>query len=250
MTRNRRRALIALLLALLSTATAGAADETPPAPTEACGNAAGVLHARSFWLTTNDGMRLYALEAGAGKSTVVLAHGGRSDLCETVVFATTLVARGYRVLAFDFRGNGRSTATHSLALGNDLAAAVAYARKIGAEHVFLIGSSMGGAAIVQNTSTLQVDGRISLSGTRLWLGFGINNSRGLAKIRAPYLYIGARDDWRAPVPEALAIFRRVGARDKRTAIYPGSEHGWQLVEASRFAPRARALVLGWLARHS
>jgi pimeloyl-ACP methyl ester carboxylesterase len=250
MVRNRPHALIVLLLALLSTATARAANETPPAPTEACGNSAGVLHARSLWLTTNDGMRLYALVAGAGKTTVVLAHGGRSDLCETVVFATTLVARGYRVLAFDFRGNGRSTPTHSLALGNDLAAAIAHARKTGAEHVFLIGSSMGGAAIVQNTSTLEVDGRISLSGTRLWLGFGINNSRGLARIRAPYLYIGARDDWRAPLPEALAIFRKVGARDKRTAIYPGSDHGWQLVETSRFAPQARALVLAWLASHS
>lgn len=250
MTRSPRYVFVLLLLALLATATAGAADDTPPAPTEACGTAAGVLHARSSWVKTNDGMRLYMLEAGTGKTAVVLAHGGRSDLCETVVFATTLVARGYRVVAFDFRGNGRSTATHSLALGTDLAAAVAHARQAGAEHVFLLGSSMGGAAIVQNTSTLDVDGRISLSGTRLWTGFGINNQSGLAKIRAPYLYVGARDDWRAPLPEALGIFRKVGARDKRTAIYPGSEHGWQFVETSRFAPRARALVLAWLASRS
>jgi alpha-beta hydrolase superfamily lysophospholipase len=250
MARSTQHALIVLVVGLLSTATAGAADKTPPTPTEACGNSAGVLHARSFWLTTKDGMRLYALEAGAGKTTVVLAHGGRSDLCETIVFASTLLAHGYRVLAFDFRGNGRSSATHSLALGNDLAAAVAHTRKTATEHVFLIGSSMGGAAIVQNTSTLDVDGRISLSGTRLWLGFGINNPSGLAKIRAPYLYVGARDDWRAPLREALAIFRKVGARDKRTAIYPGSEHGWQFVESSWFAPRARALVLAWLASHS
>jgi alpha-beta hydrolase superfamily lysophospholipase len=250
MARSTHHALTVLVVALLSTATAGAADNTPPAPTEACGNSAGVLRARSFWLTTKDGMRLYALEAGAGKTTVVLAHGGRSDLCETVAFASTLVAHGYRVLAFDFRGNGRSSPTHSLALGNDLAAAVTHARKTGTEHVFLIGSSMGGAAIVQNTSTLEVDGRISLSGTRLWLGFGINNPSGLGKIRAPYLYVGARDDWRAPLREALAIYRKVGARDKRTAIYPGSDHGWQFVESSRFAPRARALVLAWLASHS
>jgi dienelactone hydrolase len=244
------RTLIVLLLALLSTATAGAVDDTPPAPTEACGNSAGVLHARSLWVTTKDGVRLYMVEAGAGKTTVVLAHGGRSDLCETVAFATRLVAHGYRVVAFDFRGNGRSAAAQSLALGNDLAAAVAHARQTGAEHIFLIGSSMGGAAIAQNTSTLDVDGRISLSGTRLWRGFGINNQSGLAKIRAPYLYVGARDDWRAPLAEALSIFRKVGARDKHTALYPGSEHGWQFVDSSRFAPRARALVFAWLASHS
>ena len=250
MIRVSKLTLAVLLLALLSTATAGAVEDDPPSPTEACGNSAGVLHAQSFWATTKDGLRLYMVEAGTGKTTIVLAHGGRSDLCETVGFAATLVAHGYRVVAFDFRGNGRSAATHNLELGNDLAAAVAHARRTGAEHTFLIGSSMGGAAIAQNTSTLDVDGRISLSGTRLWLGFGINNPAGLPRIRAPYLYVGTRDDWRAPLSEALAIFRKLGARDKHTALYPGSDHGWQLVETARFAQRARALVLAWIASHS
>jgi pimeloyl-ACP methyl ester carboxylesterase len=108
---------------------------------------------------------------------------------------------------------------------------------------------MGGAAIVQNTSALRVEGRISLSGTRLWPGFGINHPADLARIRAPFIYVGSRDDWRAPLKEALGIFRRVGAADKRTAIYPGSEHGWQLVEGSRFAAKARTLVLGWIESH-
>jgi pimeloyl-ACP methyl ester carboxylesterase len=182
----------------------------------------------------------------------VLAHGGRSDLCDTLTFATRLVAAGYRVVAFDFRGSGRSElpSRNPLALGKDLAAAVAYARQTGAERVFLVGSSMGGAAIVQNTSALRVEGRISLSGTSLWPGFGINNPAGLARIRAPFLYVGSRDDWRAPLKEAHGIFRRVGAADKRTAIYPGSDHGWQLVEGSRFAAKARTLVLGWIESHS
>jgi dienelactone hydrolase len=109
---------------------------------------------------------------------------------------------------------------------------------------------MGGAAIVQNTSALRVEGRISLSGTRLWPGFGINNPAGLARIRAPFLYVGSRDDWRAPLKEAHAIFRRVGAADKRIAFYPGSDHGWQLVDSARLAPKARSLVLRWIASHS
>jgi hypothetical protein len=41
----------------------------------------------------------------------------------------------------------------------------------------------------------------------------------------------------------------VGAADKRTAFYPGSYHGWQLVESATFAPRARALVLRWIKNH-
>jgi pimeloyl-ACP methyl ester carboxylesterase len=248
----RTFALTALIVgALSSTATGAALDNTPPTLPQACGSAAG-LPARTFWTTTTDGVRLYMTEAGTGKTTLVLAHGGGSDLCETLAFARRLVARGYRIVAFDFRGNGRSSspATNRLALGNDLAAAVTHARQAGARHVFLIGSSMGGAAIVQNTSDLPVDGRISLSGTRLWTGFGINNPAGLSRIQAPFLYIGARDDSRAPLAEALGIFRKIGARDKRTAFYPGSDHGWQLVETSRFAPRVRALAIAWIERHS
>jgi len=226
-------------------------EDTPPTLVQACGDA-NDLTARAFWQQTKDGVRLYMIEAGKGKTTTVLAHGGRSDLCDTLTFATKLVAAGYRVIAFDFRGSGRSEApsTNTLALGTDIAAAVAHARTTGAERVFLIGSSMGGAAIVQNTSALRVEGRISLSGTRLWPGFGINNPAGLARIHAPFLYVGSRYDWRAPLKEALGIFRRVGAVDKHIAIYPGPDHGWQLLDSSRFAPRARSLVLRWLESHS
>jgi dienelactone hydrolase len=256
-----RRALgiVVLVLAAASAAaceggntspTVTAAGDTPPTLAEACGSAYN-LPARAFWAETTDGVRLYMVEAGSSKTTVVLAHGGRSDLCDTLDFATRLTAAGYRIVAFDFRGSGRSEAPsrNGLALGRDLAAAVAHARQSDAERIFLMGSSMGGAAIVQNTSALRVDGRISLSGTRLWPGFGMNNPAGLARIRDPFLYVGTRNDWRAPLKEALSIFRRVGAVDKHTAFYPGSDHGWQLVESSRFAPRVRTLVLRWIKNH-
>jgi pimeloyl-ACP methyl ester carboxylesterase len=232
-------------------ATSATSQDVPPTVAEACGESYG-LTARSFWQETDDGVRLYMIEAGSGETAAVLAHGGRSDVCETLSFAKRLVAAGYRIVAFDFRGSGRSGSSKQdpLALGRDLAAAVAHARAAGAARVFLIGSSMGGAAIVQNTSALSVEGRISLSGTRLWPGFGINDPAGLPHVRTPFLYVGSRDDWRAPLEEALSIFRRIGAADKRTAVYPGSDHGWQLVEGSPFAAKARTLVLHWLADHS
>jgi predicted small lipoprotein YifL len=105
------------------------AKDVPPALAEACGDAYD-LTARSFWQETGDGVRLYMIEAGNGTTTAVLGHGGRSDLCDTLPFATRLVAAGYRIVAFDFRGNGRSESPsrNSLALGKDLAAAVAHAR--------------------------------------------------------------------------------------------------------------------------
>jgi dienelactone hydrolase len=229
-----------------SPATATATDP-PPKLSAACSSTSG-LTARSSWLLTDDKVRLYAVEAGSGPTAVILAHQGGANLCGWLPYAKTLVAAGHRVLAFDFRGWGHSEGPtkRSLDFGRDFAAAVARARAGGARHVFLMGASMGGAAVVQNTAALDVSGRISLSGTRLWTGYGINDPKSQARMRAPYLYVGSREDGNAPMAEALGIFRRVGAHDKRTAIYAGSWHGWSLVEYAPFAPRVRALILDWI----
>jgi pimeloyl-ACP methyl ester carboxylesterase len=238
-----------LVVALCVAGGASAAD--PPSLNEACGSSSG-LAARPSWLTTSDGVRLYAVTAGHGPTAVVLAHEGGSTLCGALPYAATLVRAGLRVVAFDFRDYGLSgrSARHGLLLGNDLAAAAAHARGTGAKHVFLVGASMGGAADVQNTASLDVTGRISLSGTRLWEGYGINAPRSLPRIRAPFLYLGSRDDSRAPLAEARGIVRRVGARDKRGVFFAGSFHGWSLVDGAPFAPRARTLVLTWIRAHS
>jgi hypothetical protein len=65
-------------------------------------------------------------------------------------------------------------------------------------------------------------------------------------LRAPFLFVGSRSDFRAPLREALAIFRAVGSHDKRTAFYPGYLHGWQLVQAAPYAARTRALIMAWI----
>ncbi|MGH3143985.1 MAG: hypothetical protein ACRDO9_12785, partial [Gaiellales bacterium] len=62
--------------------------------------------------------------------------------------------------------------------------------------------------------------------------------------------VGTRRDPRAPLQEALRIVRRIGAPDKRVAIYPGSDHGWSLVMIGRFASPSFALVLRWIQMRS
>lgn len=246
-------AIIALILFAGSTAAARTAEEAPPSLADACpGYSGNDLAARALWLRTYDHVRLYAIEGGSSKTAIVLAHGGGGSVCETLGVATKLVANGYRVVAFDFRGYARSQSSRKrpFDFARDLAAASSHARRTGAQRVFLMGSSMGGAAIVQNTSSLRVDGRISLSGTRLWPGYGVNNPRSLPRIRAPFLYVGTRSDPRAPLKEALSIFRRIGARDKRTALYRGTDHGWPLLETSSLGPQRLALVLRWIAARS
>jgi pimeloyl-ACP methyl ester carboxylesterase len=254
------RVLAIALAFLVSTAVAtscasdhGArsAHATPPPLRIDCGSFYSGFEAEPLWLETSDGVRLYAVEAGDGPTAAVLAHQGGSNLCDTLDYAKTLLAKGLRVLAFDFRGSGLSQrpTRNALRLGYDLAAAVARAHADGGERVFLIGASMGGAAAVQNGAGLPVAGIVSLSGTRLWPGFGINKP-GPRALRAPLLYLGSRDDSRAPFEEARTVVRTAGSQDKRSVFYPGALHGWQLVEGAHPGARARALILAWIQVHS
>jgi alpha-beta hydrolase superfamily lysophospholipase len=233
-------------------ATTTPADQRPPALRTACGTTEG-LSATPLWLRTADGVRLYAVEAGTGSTVIVLAHEGRADLCGSwLPYAARLVRSGFRTLMFDFRGNGRSESVadpEALRLDRDLEAAVARAWAGGTRRVFLIGASLGGAAAVQNGASLRVNGIVSLSGTRIWPGFGINHYASLPRLRVPFLYLGTTDDSAAPANEARDIYARVGSRDKRIVLYRGSLHGTAFVEYAPFAPQARALILRWLRTH-
>lgn len=222
----------------------------PPRLATACGSSSGI-DARALWLTTDDHVRLYAIEGGMGSVAVLLAHQGRSDLCEELPYAKTIIAAGLRVLAFDFRGNGHSAlpSKNGLAYRRDFAAAIQHLKGNGARRIVLIGASMGGAAAVQNSGGLPFTGVVSLSGTRLWSGFGINQP-GPRALRAPFLYIGSKNDWRAPLEEARAIVRRAGSHDKRSIFYPGSLHGWELVQTAAFARKTRTLIVDWIHRHA
>ena len=232
-------------------ATAAARPAAPPGLAAACSPASGV-RARSMWFAASDGVRLYGIAAGTGRTAVVLAHEGGADLCGWLPYIRTLLKAGLRVFAFDFRGYGLSLSPSSadLALGRDLAGAVTRVRADGATEVFLMGASMGGAAVVQNSAGIDVAGRISLSGTRLWSGYGINDPAGVRRVSAPFLYVGTRDDWRAPRPEALSVFGMIGSADKKIVLYPGSDHGWDLVEQPPYGARTRALVLTWIRARS
>ncbi len=65
------------------------------------------LSAAERVITTDDGTRLSTVAMGSG-TPVVLAHGFAVDMHEWNVIAEDLVRRGFKVIAFDQRGHGRS----------------------------------------------------------------------------------------------------------------------------------------------
>jgi pimeloyl-ACP methyl ester carboxylesterase len=100
---------------------------------------------------TEDGGLIYADVYGEGERAVVLAHGGRFNRESWEKQARTLASAGFRVLALDFRGYGKSRGPGDsdpadAPLHLDVLAAVRYQRSTGAKRVSVIGASMGAGA--------------------------------------------------------------------------------------------------------
>jgi pimeloyl-ACP methyl ester carboxylesterase len=100
---------------------------------------------------TQDGGVVYADVYGNGDRAVVLAPGGRFNKESWAIQAQALANAGFRVVAIDFRGRGRSRGgpdsdSRDDGLHFDVLAAVRYLREIGAETVSVVGASLGGWA--------------------------------------------------------------------------------------------------------
>jgi pimeloyl-ACP methyl ester carboxylesterase len=242
----RPASVTALLASLLAAATTGAG--APPSLKTKCGDTSDVA-AKPFWITTTDRVRLYAVATGAGSSGVVLVHESPGDLCGWLPYMRTLGRAGLRILAIDLRGFGDSRlsdSTDDLAYDRDLRAGVAYLRHHGVRRIALVGASFGGATVMTYGSRVPADAVVSMSGEQSLPWRHLDALAGVRRLRVPFLIVGSRNDGYLPVPDALRLLHAAGSRDKRTALYPGSYHGWEIVEDAPYAARARSLVLGWL----
>lgn len=241
---------LAIVLLLVSAGGAGAARPLPSLQ-EKCGDSDVV--AQPFDVRTSDGVDLYTIDVGTGSTAIVLVHESPASLCGWLPYIPSLTAAGFRVLAFDLRGFSDSILPPKVparAYGRDLAAEVARARADAASRVFLIGGSYGGAVSLTYAPFLSIDGVISLSGEVYLPSAQANPLRSAARLRVPLLIVGTRHDRYLPVKDALALLRKAGTKDKRTALYPGGWHGWDIVENAPFAGSARTLIADWIRKRS
>ncbi|HET8611785.1 MAG TPA: alpha/beta hydrolase [Sphingomonas sp.] len=109
------------------------------------------------YITTHDGTELYVKDWGAGRP-VVLVHGWPLDADSWDPVAYALANAGYRTIAYDRRGFGRSSQPWGGydydTFADDLAAVM---QATGAEDAALVGFSMGGGEIARYMS--RHDGR-------------------------------------------------------------------------------------------
>jgi pimeloyl-ACP methyl ester carboxylesterase len=230
-----------------------AARPAGPSLARVCGTLAHGVHARTSWLRTSDHVRLFAAETGSGSTGVVLAHESPGGLCGWLPAVPTFTAHDIRVLAFDFRGFPPSASAPNRTADDfapDLQAAVDALHADGAGKVFVVGASFGGAAALAEGAKLHgVDGFVSLSGEPELPARSIDALAGVRRLRAPLLVLASRQDYYLDAAAAKRLVGAAGPTDKQLALYPGSNHGWDLLEVAPFKQRAWSRLLGWIAAH-
>jgi pimeloyl-ACP methyl ester carboxylesterase len=195
---------------------------------------------------TQDGGLIYADMYGAGDHGVVLAHGGRFNKESWEKQAQALAKAGFRALAFDFRGFGKSRGPgqsdlYSAPLHLDVLAAVRYLRSTGAKTVSVVGASFGGEAAA-NASIVAEPGEID----RLVL-LAAWTDRPPEKMKGRKLFIVARDDANSdgPRPPKIRANYEKAQGPKELVVLDGSAHA-QFIFATDQGDRLMREILRFL----
>lgn len=209
-----RCAAASALLALLLLLTAGTAATTP----------AG----QPVNFSTQDGVTLAGTLFGGGPAGVVLAHMFPTDQTSWHPFARQLAAEGFRALAFDFRGYGRSGGTRQIdVIDRDVRAAAAFLRGQGVQRLALVGASMGGTAAIKVAAQDGAQALVVISSPQAFRGLTASGAE-LARLRVPSLWISSEGD--SVTPAMRAMYAAAGGA-RTLHIYPGSAHGTYLFDS-------------------
>jgi pimeloyl-ACP methyl ester carboxylesterase len=183
---------------------------------------------------TEDGGVIYADLYGEGDQGIVLAHGGQFDKESWGKQARTLRSAGFRVLALDFRGYGKSRGPGqsdplSAPLHLDVLAAVHYLQKTGAKSVSVVGASMGAGA-AGDASIASRPGEID---RLVFLGEAPYGP--VEKLKSPTLFMVARDDSSGDGPRLPRIQAQYekAPEPKTLIILDGSAHAQYLFQTDQ-----------------
>jgi pimeloyl-ACP methyl ester carboxylesterase len=174
------------------------------------------------------GQPLVGFTVGTGSVGVVLANQAGNDACSWVGYANELVQKGYRVMAFDFNGEGDSAPSDGSG-GDDVAAAAKYLRsRPGVSDIVLIGASRGGTAVLVAATNLQPPPKavVSLSAPAAYNRDDAGSV--VAGLTMPTLFVAADDD--ATFAADARSMSQKAPKDRATLkIVPGGSHGQSLV---------------------
>jgi fermentation-respiration switch protein FrsA (DUF1100 family) len=188
------------------------------------------LEAQDVWFETDDGVRLHAwwVPRKKARGSVLYCHGNNGNISTRIEALQQLHRLGLNVLAFDYRGYGRSEGSPSEeGLYRDVRGAYRHlAEELGqpGRSILLFGHSLGGAVAIDAAQSLEVAGLIVQSSFTHVRGMARslfprspmfliarNQFRSLDKIphiEGPKLFIHGTDDPTVPVEMGREMFER------------------------------------------
>src|SRR5918996_266794 len=179
------------------------------------------------FIKTKDGTEIYYKDWGEGPA-VTFSHGWplNSDMWDGQMLF--LAQHGFRAVAHDRRGHGRSSQTSSGndmdGFADDLAAVI---ETLDLNDVTLVGHSTGGAEVARyigRHGTSRVDKALLISAAVPALLRTDANPEGLQKFDVPTLILHGEDDQIVPVQ--ISAMKSAGIiKDAKEIIYPGAPHG-------------------------
>lgn len=192
--------------------------------------------------TASDGVPLHAWWAGPrdAPATLVWSHGNGGNIAGRVDVLRALAGRGVSVLAYDYRGYGRSAGDPSEeGLYRDVLAAYDHVRERGvpASRIVAFGESLGGAVSVHLASERPCAGLVLVSPfTRLGdvarvhygllgmlAGDRFNALAGIGKVRRPLLVAHGDQDEIVPFELGVRLFE-AASEPKRFLRLEGAHH--------------------------
>lgn len=179
--------------------------------------------------SSSDGVRLAGTVFGSGHVGIVLSHMFPTDQTSWVAFGRRLAAEGYRALAYDFRGYGKSSGQATIAqIDRDVRAASDYLRAQGMTQLVLIGASMGGTASVKAAGDTRAVALVVLSSPSSFRGLSVSASD-LARVTMPSLWITSEED--SVTSDMRKMYSAAGG-PKALHVYAGDVHGTYLFESA------------------
>jgi len=175
---------------------------------------------------TSDGGMIDADLYGTGTEGVVFAHGAIFNKQSWAPLARRIAAHGFRALAIDFRGYGKSRAGNKgRALDLDVIAAVRWLHKQGVKDVDVVGGSMGGGA-AGDAATMVKPGEID----KLVLLSPMPIARPEKIKAASILYIASRYEGLAPIVKSQ--YERA-PKPKQLILLDGSAHAQNIFDTKQ-----------------